>query len=146
MAANPMISMAAAIAALNAVTALLNVGGAGKIEIWSGTPPTALGGSDAGTKLSTLPLSSTSFPTAVDGSTNGLATATANTITSDTNAANSGTAQYFRAYANGGTAVIQGTVGTSSADMILNTTAIVAGSTVAITSWVVTLPDGSGID
>lgn len=147
MAANTFISPAAAKAGLDAILAKLNVSAAaGHIKIFTGAAPATCGTADSGTLLSTLTLSVTSFPASVDGSTTGLMNATANTITADTNAAATGTAGYFRGYDSAGVCVIQGTVGTSAADMILNTTSIVAGSTVSITSWVVTMPDGSGAD
>lgn len=145
MTAAPMYSNLGAIAALNALLALLNTGGAGKICIFTGAAPATVETADSGTKLSTLPLSATAFPTAVDNS-DGTAKATANAITSDTNAAATGTAGYFRAYNGSGTCILQGTVGTSAADMILNTTSIVAASTVAISSWTVAMPDGSTTD
>jgi hypothetical protein len=147
MAANPMVSMLGARAALDALLAKLNVGGtAGRIKIFSGAMPATAETADSGTLLSTLTLSVTAFPASADPGTTGLATATANAITSDTNAAATGTAGYFRAYDSAGVCIVQGTVGTSLADMILNTTSIAAGATVAITSWVVTLPDGSAAD
>lgn len=148
MTAQPMMSMAAAIAGLNAALALINAGSPpGKIKIYSGSAPATVETSASGTLLSSgLAFSNTSFPTAVDGGSNGLATATANAISSDTSAANSGTAGYFRATNAAGTAVLQGACGTSSADMIMNTTTITAGDTISITSFVVTLPDGSGAD
>lgn len=146
MAAQPMMTMAAAIVGLNAILAELNVGGAGSITIYTGSPPTAAQTAASGTVLSSgMTLSSTAFPTAVDGG-GGLATATASAIASDTNAAASGTAGYFRALNHAGTPIIQGTCGVSNADMILTTTTITAGQTVAATSWIVTLPDGSGVD
>ena len=145
MAANPMVSMLSARAALDALLAKLNVGGtAGHIKIFTGAMPATCETADSGTLLSTLTLSTTAFASSSDPGTTGLATATANAITSDTNAAATGTAGYFRAYDSAGVCIVQGTVGTSAADMILNTTSIVAGATVAITSWTVTLPDGSG--
>lgn len=144
MATNPMISMAAAIAGLNAITALLN---GGTIKIYTGSIPATCETASSGTLLSSgCGFSATAFPTAVDGGSNGLATATANTISSDTNAAATGTAGYFRGYSSGSTCELQGTCGTSSADMIMNTTTINAGATVAISSFVITLPDGSGAD
>jgi hypothetical protein len=145
MTANPMMSMAGAQAALNALTALLN---GGSIKIYSGAMPATTETASSGTLLSSgCTLAATAFGSATDPGSTGLATATAGAIASDTNAAATGTAGYFRAYkSDGTTCVIQGTVGTSAADMILNTTSISAGSTVAITSWVVTLPDGSGAD
>lgn len=147
MAANPMVSMLSARAALDALLAKLNVGGvAGKIKIFTGAMPATCEVADSGTLLSTLTLSVTAFPASADPGTTGLATATANAIASDTNAAATGTAGYFRAYDSAGLCIVQGTVGTSAADMILNAVAIAAGATVAITSWVVTLPDGSGAD
>lgn len=146
MAANPMVSMASAEAALNALLAVLNTGGAGHIKIFTGSMPATTETADSGTLLSTLTLSATAFANATDPGSTGLATAVANAITSDTNAAATGTAGYFRAYNGSGVCVVQGTVGTSAADMILNTVSIVAGATVAITSWTVTLPDGSGAD
>jgi len=147
MAANPMVSMLSARAALDALLAKLNVGGtAGHIKIFTGSMPATCETADSGTLLSTLTLSTTAFPASTDPGSNGLATATANAITSDTDAAATGTAGYFRAYDSAGVCIVQGTVGTSAADMILNTTSIVQHATVAITSWVVTLPDGSGAD
>jgi hypothetical protein len=101
---------------------------------------------DTGTLLATLTLSATAFPASASNASPAGAKATANAITSDTNAAATGTAGYFRAYPNVPTttnAVIQGDCGTSAADMILNTTSIVAGATVSCTSWTVTLPDGA---
>ena len=147
MAANPMVSMLSARAALDALLAKLNVGGtAGHIKIFSGAMPATTETADSGTLLSTLTLSTTAFPASADPGTTGLATATANAVTSDPSAAATGIAGYFRAYDSAGVCIVQGTVGTSLADMILNTTSISAGATVAITSWVVTLPDGSAAD
>lgn len=146
MAANPMISMAAARAGLDAALAKLNVGGTpGTVEIRTGSMPASCGAADTGTLLATLTLSTTAFPASTDGGTNGLATAVANAITSGT-AGNTGTAGYFRAKSSAGTVVAQGTCGTSLADFILNTTSINSGDIVSATSWTVTLPDGSGVD
>lgn len=145
MAATPVMSMLAARAALDAITAKFT-GGAGTIEIRTGAPEATTLTADAGTKLATLTFSSTAFAASTDGGSDGLAHALANAITSDTNAANSGTAGHFRAKSNGGVVILQGTAGTSSADLILNTTTITAGDTVAITSYLVTLADGTGTD
>ena len=150
MATNPIYYNAGAVAALNALTAALNVLNAhnGVIKIFTGGEPATCETADSGTLLSTLGLSATAFQASVDNS-DGTAKATANAVTSDTNAAASGTAGYFRAYSYNGTTytcIIQGTVGTATADMILNTTSIVAASTVAITSWTIQMPDGSGSD
>jgi hypothetical protein len=144
-----MISMGSAQAGLDAILAKLNVGGAGSIKIFTGSMPVTCETADTGTLLSSgMNLSSTAFAASTDNG-DGTAKATANAISTDTNAAGTGTAGYFRAYPHTPTttnAVIQGTVGTSSADMILNSTSIVAGGEVSITSWTVQLPDGSGAD
>lgn len=144
MAATPVMSIVAAKAALDAITAIMNTGGTGHIYIRTGAPPTKTTDADTGTLLATLTCSATAFGASTSATTNGLATATANAVTSDTNAAATGTAAHFRAKNGAGTVIIQGTVGTATSDMIINTTSITAGDTVACTSWLVTLPCGDG--
>jgi hypothetical protein len=66
---------------------------------------------------------------------------TANSITSDSSANATGTASWFRLVKTGGsTVVMDGTVGTSSSDMIISNTNITAGGSVAVTSWTITAP------
>ena len=148
MAIAPACSNVSAEAALNAITALLNVTNAqdGHIKIFTGSPPNSCEDVDSGTLLSAgMTLSATAFAAAAGTTSPYGATATANTVANDTNAIGTGTAGYFRAYRYDGTTytcVIQGTCGTATADMILNTTSIVAGATVECTSWVVNLPSG----
>jgi hypothetical protein len=61
-------------------------------------------------------------------------TITLSSVTSATAVA-TGTASFFRIFkADGTTVVMDGSVGTSSADMILNNTSVVTGQTVSITS------------
>jgi hypothetical protein len=107
----------------------------GFIEIYTGTQPatpdTALSGN---TLLATLGINATAFGAASSG------TKTANAVTSGT-AGNTGTATWFRCYkSDGTTAVLDGSCGTSGADMDLNTTSIVSGATVAVTAWTVSMP------
>jgi len=148
MTAAPACSQVAAEAALNAITALLNVKNAqnAHIKIFTGAPPNSTEDADTGTLLSAgMTLSATAFAAATATSSPYGATATANSVASDTNAAGTGTAGYFRAYSYDGTTytcVVQGNCGTSAADMILNTTSIVAAATVQCTSWVINLPSG----
>lgn len=144
MAAAPIISMLAARAALDAITAKFT-GGAGTVEIRTGAPEATTLTADSGTLLATLTLSATAFAASTDGGTNGLATAFANAITSATAVA-TGTAGHFRAKSNAGVVIIQGNCGTSGADMILNSTSITTGDLVTATSWTVTLPDGTSSD
>jgi hypothetical protein len=86
----------------------------------------------SGTLLASLPCSAT-FGTVTNG------VLTANAITSAT-AGNSGTAVQWRLCTSsaGTTCVAQGTVGTSGADLNLNSTSISSGATVSITSMVIT--------
>ena len=128
------ISAASKKLALDAEFDVLN---GGSIKIYSGTrptnPDTALSGN---TLLASLPLSATAFAAATGTTT---VTKTANAVTSDTNAPATGTATFFRAFkSDGTTAVVDGTVGTSGTDAIINSTSIVAATTVACTSLVLT--------
>lgn len=63
---------------------------------------------------------------------------TANAITQDSSANVTGTAAFFRLCTSGGAAVAQGTVGTSGADLILNTVSIVALGPVQVTALTIT--------
>ena len=132
------ISVAAANAACDSVVDLLDAdASAAYIEIRTGAQPATVATAASGTLLATLTCSATAFGAA----TGGVATAAA--ITSDTDAAATGTAGWFRAYDGAGLAVIDGDVGTSGSSMNLNTTSITIGGTVAITSWTVTMPTGA---
>lgn len=135
MALNTIISVAARNAMCDALVDLLDVGGAGSIKIYTGTQPAGPGTAvSAQVLLGTLPLSATAFGSASSG------VATAAAITSDTTADATGTATWFRAASGAGTAVIDGSVGTSSADLILDSVSIIAGGTIAVTSWTITMP------
>ena len=139
MAADFVITNAVAKAMLDAFTTANDAGTAAVINIYSGTVPsdadTALG---AQVLLAQLTMSGTSFPAATDLAPG--ARITANSITADSSADATGTAAFFRVLTqSGGTVIAQGTAGTSSADLVLNTTSITAGSTVSITSFTITL-------
>ncbi len=135
MANSPKRSAAAANAACDAMTALLNVGGAGTIKIYtagSGVPATVATAISDQVLLGTLTLSATSFGASSAG------VATANSITGDTSADATGTASFFRLLNNAGTAVLQGLCGTSASDLNLNTLSIVSGAAIDITSLTIT--------
>lgn len=133
------ISNVAAKAGLDAITALLNAGGAGKLRIYSGTAPadcdTALSGN---TLLIDFALNATAFP-ASTGSTD--AVATANAVTG-VNASATATATFFRLLNNAGTCVAQGTVTATGGggDCTLTTTSVVSGAPCTVTSLTITLP------
>ena len=134
MAANTHLSVASWNLALNAAIDVLN---SGFIEIYDGTQPatpdTAVSTQN---KLAKLSLSATAFGAASAG------TKTANAITSSA-ALLTGTAAWFRAFkSDDTTAVIDGSVGTSGADMTIATVSIVSGATISVSSWTVSMPVG----
>lgn len=140
MALNTRISAAMAIAMCDTAVDRLDLGaGAALVRIYTASQPAdpdvAIG---AQTLLAELTCSDPAFGAAVDNNPGGRATA--NAITADASANATGTAAWFRAVQSGGTAEIDGEVGTSGADMNLNTVSIVAGAEVAISSWTVTQP------
>lgn len=123
-------------AMVDGLTALFNAGTPpGKIKFYSGSVPADVNASlGAAVLLSTITLSNTAFAAASGG------VGTANAITSDTNAAASGTATFFRATNAAGTAVVQGTVGTSGCDANFDNNVIVASGTVAASAFTLTQP------
>jgi hypothetical protein len=127
------LSTAARNAACDAVVDLLDPSGPGTIRIRTGTQPTNVGDADTGTLLGTLTFSATAFGSASTG------VATANTITSDTSADNSGTAGHFRMYMNSGIHS-DGTCGQGSGDLSFDNSTIVAGGVIAISSMTITVP------
>lgn len=116
-------------AMLDAITT--RAGASALLRIYDGTQP-ATGGT-ATTLLAELTCNSTFAPAASSG------VLTLNAITSDTSANATGTATWFRIVQSGGsTHVLDGTVGTSGADLNLNTVSIVSGATVAVSSFTIT--------
>ena len=131
MALNPKLSDTAANAATDAVTALLNNG---YLRIYDGTQAananTAVG---AQVKLAELRFGATAFGAAAAG------IATANAITSDSSADATGTATWFRALKSDGTTVVfDGSVGTSGANLNLNSVAISSGAAVSVSAFTYT--------
>jgi hypothetical protein len=118
------LSGAAASAAADAVAGLM-----GRLRIYAGSrPPTADTPASPQTMLAELTFSIPAFGPALDGM------ALALPITADLSATATGTAAWFRITDASGSAICDGTVGTRDADLILNTTAIVAGAEVRITT------------
>ncbi len=128
-------SNVAANAEADNVTTLLN---GGLLRIYSGTQPTtadtALG---AQVLLAQLTFNATAAPAAAAG------VSTFNAITSDSAADATGTAAFFRALKSDGTTVVyDGAVGTTGAELNLNTVSIVANAIVAVTSFTYTANKG----
>ncbi len=118
---------------LDAITTA--VGNGGLLRIYDGSQPagpaTAIG---AQVLLGTLTCGT---PMAA-GASGGLLTF--GSITQDSAADATGTATWFRLLTSGGTAQIDGTVGTSGSDLNLNTTSIVTGGPITVTSLTIALP------
>lgn len=131
MALNPKLANNAASAAADAVARLLDNG---YLRIYDGTQATdadtAVG---AQTLLAELRFNATSAP----GASNGVLTF--NAFTADSSANATGTASWFRALkSDGSTAVFDGTVGTGTHDLVVNTTSIVASAAVSVSSFTYT--------
>jgi RES domain-containing protein len=108
----------------------------GYLRIYDGTIPTnadtAVG---AQVLLAELRFNATAFGAASAG------VATANAFTADSAANATGTATWFRALRSDGTTVLMdGTVGTSNANLVINSTAIQVNAEVQVNSMTVTLP------
>jgi len=106
------------------------IGTSGLLRIYDGTRP-ATGGT-ATTLLAQLALSATAAAAASGG------VLTFNAITQDSSADATGTATWFRVTTSGGTAVFDGSCGTSGSDLNLTTTSIVATQPVSCSSFVLT--------
>ncbi|MGH3350741.1 MAG: hypothetical protein ACRDPS_08760 [Nocardioides sp.] len=91
------------------------------------------GGAAGGTLLASVTIASwtaaTPAPGQVTGADPGAVTASA-----------SGTAAHFRLQTSGAVAVLEGSVGTAAADLILDNTAIVSGGSVDLGAPVLTVP------
>lgn len=108
------------------------VGSAGFLRIYTGSIPADCATAASGTKLSEHTTGSPFAPAASGG-------VLSPTLPSNVNALASGTAGYWRVYkADGTTCVVQGSVGTSGADLNINTLTIASGGPVQINSWALT--------
>lgn len=138
---NPMYADVFVKTCLDAGLALAN---SGKIRVYDGTQPTdcntALG---TQTLLGEFTLPSTAFGASVASGTapNRAATGTAGAI-SDVTAVSTGTATWFRMFkSDGTTALMDGSVGTSGADLNLTDVSITAGETMRVASCNVAMPE-----
>ena len=135
MAANPKYSNTMVNAEADAIGSALDLG---YIRIYDGSQPanadTAVSGQ---TLLAELRFGADAFPAAVAG------LLTANAITSDSSANATGTASWARILASDGTTVwFDGSVGTSSANVIVATVSIVAATVVSCSSLTLQVSKG----
>ncbi len=138
MALDTKISTAARNAACNAIVDLCDAGAAAAyIQIRTGSPPATPATANSGTLLGTLTMSDPAFGNAATG------VATASAITSDTNADASGAAGHFRVFDSDNNCILQGTAGEAAdtPNMTFDDKDVVAGGTIAISSFTVTVPE-----
>jgi hypothetical protein len=113
------------------------VGTSAVLKIRTGAAPANVAAADSGTVLATVSLPSDWMAAASSGSKAKSGT------WEDTSADASGTAEHFRIYASDGTtAHIQGTVGTSGADMIVNSVDFNVGQNFIVNTF--TIADNNG--
>ena len=119
-------------AQLDAITTA--VGTSGILRIYSGTRPANVAAAITGTLLAELVCNASAFAAAASGGV-----LTANAISNDSSANGSGTASHYRLWkSDGTTAVIDGDVSTSGADLNLDNTSITTGQVVSVTSFTIT--------
>lgn len=139
MASNFKLSDSARNAAADGIVDLIDGGsGPGEIDIRTGSPPADPGEADSGTLLGTCTHGDPAFGDAASG------TATANAISSDSDADASGDAGHFRTKDSNDNVIYQGTAGEAadSPDLEFDNKSIVSGGTIAISAWTVTMPEG----
>ncbi len=128
-------SVAVRNAKLDAIEA--QIGSSAILKIWSGLKPASCALSDSGVALAIVALPADWMAAAVSGSKSMLGT------WEDTSADATGTAGHFRIYDSGGTICgIQGSVGTSSADMIVDSVNFTMGQPFTVTSFTITENNG----
>lgn len=137
------IDNANAIVQCNSLAGRLDLGPAGaSIRIYGGGGiPADADAAVLGTLLAELTMSAVAFGAAIDSAPG--ATATAATITGDSSADATGTAEYFRIFQSDDlvNAHYQGQVGTSGQELNLNTVSIVIAAQVDITAMTLFQPE-----
>jgi hypothetical protein len=142
-------TMAAILA--DAITALIDTGTGAIINIYDNTaavPADCEAGNGANVLLATILMGATAFGAAADQTPNARIGAIGVPL-SDTDADATGTAAYFRVYTTTGTqndagkvkCWIQGTVGTATSDLIMDSVNIAAGGTATINTYYITIPE-----
>lgn len=138
MATAPSITFLAAASGCTAIVARLDGGSPGKFAVYDGTKPaTADTAITSQVKLVEFTLSNPAFGGPVSSTG---AVATLLSVPKTNTAVATGTASWFRATDSTGLAVIDGSVGTASADAIIDNTSIASGQTVLLNSWTFKVP------
>jgi hypothetical protein len=134
MASNLQLGNAGASTSMNALAGLFS---SGRIAIFASTQPANANTntSSANYLLAQCSLSTVVFPSATSNTI--IATSTAITATT---AVSTGIAEFYRIHSSTGVVIIDGSVSTAAADMNFNSNNFVAGVSVAITQYNLTLP------
>lgn len=137
------ISIASALAAVDAVVDIIDTGtGANaRLRIYDGSQPASPDvAPGTQTLLAEIDLgAATVFGAAATETNSAAATASGILPKTQTSATATGTASWFRAVDKGTNALIDGTVGTSGTDMILDNTSITLGQEIRLNTWKVKL-------
>jgi len=120
---------------MDQITANIDAGTAGYIEIRSGTQPADADTAVTGTLLATLTLDATA---SFGASSNGVITLDATPAISATAVA-TGTASWARVFSSAAASILDGSVGTAGTDFIITSTSITSGQTVTLTAGTLTL-------
>ena len=108
------------------------IGASPKLRFYDGLPPANAATAPAGTQLAEITLPATPMAAAAAGSK-------AKSGTWQGNAAAGGNIQYFRMYDSAGAVChIQGSGGTSGADMIVSAVAVVNGQQITVNTFTIT--------
>jgi hypothetical protein len=114
--------------------------GAGAVVLYTGAEP-AYCDSAAGTEVATCTCAKPAYASAAADGVNHWADANLASTASDSSATgNASAVSYFRLEDSNGNAVLQGTVGTVSTDLVMNSVTIGAGAQVDITALEVEVP------
>lgn len=117
--------------AANAIADALN---SGTIQFRTGPQPTNVGDAASGTLLGTVSFGATAFGSPSTG------VKTANSITSDTSADNSGTVQHARLLDSGAAIHSDADCAQGSGSFNFDNSVIVAGGVIAVSSLTITVP------
>lgn len=144
MAKETIVALANVISGIDQFVDNFDVGGPGTVKLYTGTKPVNVDTTPgAAVLLVTIALADPAFGPGFDGTDQGSADAI-NTPRTGTAVA-SGTATWFRAASGAGTDLIDGTVGTTDADMIIDNAVIADSQIVELQSWRINLPIKEGI-
>jgi hypothetical protein len=124
----------------NALTTQIDAGSAaGRLRVYTGSKPATPETAASGTLLADIALNDPAF----GASAAGVVTLDVTPEPADSSANNTGTAGYARFTDSDGNGVLDCSVGTSGAEVNLNTLSVVSGVAVTVTSCTYTVPAGS---